>query len=224
GQKLLFFAGPDGIVYAFEALSQSASHEQVQSFKKVWQFDCDPAAPKEDIHDYLRNRDESPVNFMGMPVFYKNRIYITVGGDIWWGKREAWLKCIDASKTGDITESGEIWSHPLELHSVATPAISNGLVYVTDCGKNLHCIDAENGNTYWTHKLKQASWSSALVADKKVYVGSQGRDFWILEEGKGKNVLDSMIFDRPIHSTPVAANGVLYISTENRLYAIQQNK
>lgn len=224
GQKLLFFAGPDGIVYAFEALSQSASREQVQLFNKVWQFDCDPNAPKENIHDYLRNREESPVNFMGMPVFYKNRIYVTVGGDIWWGKREAWLKCIDASKTGDITESGEIWSHPLDLHSVATPAISNGLVYVTDCGKNLHCIDAENGNAYWTHKLKQSSWSSALVADKKVYVGSQGRDFWVFDEGKEKNVLGSAIFDRPIHSTPVAAHGILYISTENRLYAIEQKK
>ncbi len=224
GQKLLFFAGPDGIVYAFEALSQSVSREQVQLFKKVWQFDCDPAAPKENIHDYLRNHDESPVNFMGMPVFYKNRIYVTVGGDIWWGKREAWLKCIDASKSGDITEYGEIWSHPLERHSVATPAISNGLVYVTDCGKNLHCIDAENGNSYWTHQLKQDSWSSALVADEKVYVGSRGSDFWILDEGKEKNVLDSIKLDSPIHSTPVAANGVLYISTTNRLYAIEQTK
>lgn len=224
GQKLIFFAGPDGIVYAFEALSQSASREQVQPFKKVWQFDCDPTGPKENIHDYLRNRDESPVNFMGMPVFYKNRIYVTVGGDIWWGKRETWLKCIDASKSGDITESGEIWSQPLELHSVATPAISKGLIYVTDCGKNLHCMDAENGNPYWIHKLKQSSWSSAMVADNKVYVGSQGRDFWILDEGKKKNVLHTGIFKNPIHSTPVAAHGVLYISTERRLYAIQQKK
>ena len=161
---------------------------------------------------------------MGMPVFYKNRIYVTVGGDIWWGKRESWLKCIDASKTGDITKSGEIWSHPLESHSVATPAISNGLVYVTDCGKNLHCIDAENGNSYWRHKFKQDSWSSALVADKKVYVGSNGRDFWIFNDGKKKNVLDSINFDSPIHSTAVAAHGVLYISTENRLYSIEQKK
>ena len=209
-------------MYAFEALSQSASLEQIHAFKKVWQFDCDPSAPKENIHDYLRNRTESPVHFMGMPVFYKNRIYVTVGGDIWWGKRKAWLKCIDASKTGDITDTGEIWSHPLELHSVATPAIANGLVYVTDCGKNLRCIDAENGSTYWTHKLNQASWSSALVADKKVYVGSQGRDFWIFDEGKKKSVVDSVKFDSPIHSTPVAANGVVYISTETRLYAIKQ--
>lgn len=217
GQKLIFFPGPDGILYAFEALSQSVLPEEIHLFKKAWQLDCDPTAPKKNIHDYLKNREVSPSNFMGMPVFYKNRVYVTGGGDIWWGKKEAWLKCIDA-KTGT-----KMWSANLQEHTAATPAISNGLVYVTDCGKNLQCIDAENGNPYWTHKLKMDSWSSALVADDKIYVGSRGKDFWILNEGKKLNVLDSVILDSPINSTPVAANGVLYISTMNRLYAIKKN-
>ena len=224
GQKQLYFAGPDGIIYAFEALSQSASRDKVQSFAKIWQFDCDPKAPKDNIHNYKNNKTVGPSLFLGMPVFYKNRIYATVGGDIWWGKREVYLKCIDATKKGDITGAGEIWSHALEQHSGSTPAISNGLIYVTDCGKNLHCLDAENGNLYWIHKLKMDSWSSALVADKKVYVGSRAGDFWILEEGKKRNVLDSMMLDSPIHSTPVAANGTLYISTMNKLFAIKIRK
>lgn len=223
GHKLIFFPGPDGILYAFEALSQSASRQKVQSFKQVWKFDCGPDAPKENIHSYLKNRKESPVNFFGMPVFFNNRIYVTSGGDIWWGKEEAWLKCIDATKTGDITETGEIWTSALVKHSASTPAISNGLIYVTDCGKNLHCIDAENGNSYWTHKLWRDSWSSALVADQKVYVGSRGSDFRILQEGAELTVLDSVKMDSPIHSTPVAANGVLYISTMRKLYAIKQS-
>ncbi len=222
GQKQLFFAGPDGILYGFEALPQSAPRNEVVTLKKVWQFDCDPGAPKTEIHKYLRNREKSPSNFLGMPVFYKNRVYVTVGGDVWWGKQEVWLKCVDATKTGDITSSGQIWSAVLEKHSAATPAISNGLVYVTDCGKNLHCIDAETGKRYWSQKLKMDLWGSALVADKKVFVGSRGGDFWILEEGKKLNVLSSVALGSPIHSTPVAANGVLYISTMNRLYAISK--
>jgi outer membrane protein assembly factor BamB len=66
------------------------------------------------------------------------------------------------------------------------------------------------------------SWSSALVADSKIYVGSRGNDFWILKEGKSLSVLDTQNFDSPIHSTPVAANGTLYISTMNKLYAIRK--
>ena len=220
GQKQLFFAGPDGVLYAFQALSQSVPQGEVQLFKKIWQFDCDPTAPKSNIHKFLNNRLEGPSVSYGMPVFYKNRIYLTVGGDIWWGKKKAWLKCIDATKKGDITGTGEIWSFTMDSHSGSTPAISDGLIYVTDCGKNLHCLDAEIGKPYWTHKLKMDSWSSALVADKKVYVGSRGKDFWILEASKTLKILESKSLDSPIHSTPVAANGVLYISTMNKLYAI----
>jgi outer membrane protein assembly factor BamB len=220
-KKLVFFAGPDGILYGFEALTRADPFAEVQSLKKVWQFDCDPTAPKENIHSYLRNQKVSPSNFLGMPVFYKNRIYVTVGGDIWWGKREVWLKCIDATKTGDITATGEIWSYPLEEHSASTPAISNGLIYVTDCNKNLHCNQAETGKSVWKHKLEQDSWSSVLVADGKIYVGSRGSDFWILKEGSELIVLDSVQLDSPIHGTPVAANGVLYIATMSKLYAIK---
>lgn len=222
GQKQIFFAGPDGILYAFEALSQATQRDQIQSFRKIWQFDCDPAAPKKNIHNYLNNRTEGPSLSNGMPVFYKNRIYLAGGGDIWWGKRKGWIKCIDATKKGDITTTGEFWSFPLDQPSVSTPAISSGLVYITDCAKNVHCIDAENGKSYWKHKLTMDSWSSALVADSKIYVGSRGNDFWILKEGKSLSVLDTQNFDSPIHSTPVAANGTLYISTMNKLYAIRK--
>jgi outer membrane protein assembly factor BamB len=221
GQKQVVFAGPDGILYGFEALSQTASREKIHSFKKVWQFDCDPKAPKDNIHKYLHNKNEGPVNFLGMPVFYENRIYVTVGGDIWWGKTKAWVKCVDATKKGDITGKGEIWSQDLEQHTASTPAISNGLVYVTDCGKNLHCLDAETGQPYWKHKLRMDSWSSALVADRKIYVGSRGGDFWILGEGKKLTLLDSIQLDNQIHSTPVVSKGVLYLSTLDKLYAIK---
>ena len=221
GRKLIFFAGPDGILYAFDAVAPSLPAGEVQTLKKVWHFDYDPSAPKENIHSYLRNQRTGPSNFLGMPVFYQNRVYLAGGGDIWWGKREAWLKCVDASKTGDISKTGEIWSYPLVLHTASTPAISKGLVYITDCGKNLHCVDAGNGKPQWIHKLKQDSWSSALVADGKVYVGSRGSDFWILREGRQLSVLDSIRLDSPVHSTPVAAHGVLYVSTLEKLYAVQ---
>ncbi len=222
GQKQVYFGGPDGILYAFEALLPNTSRDKIQSFKKIWQFDCDPSSPKENIFKYKNNKSEGPSSFMGMPVFYKDRIYVTVGGDIWWGKKKAWMKCVDATKKGDITAKGEIWSLELEQHTCSTPAISDGLVYVTDCGKNLVCADAETGKQEWIQKLKMDSWSSVLVADKKIFAGSRGGDFWILEEGRKVNVLDSVMLDSPIHSTPVAARGVLYVSTMNKLYAIRK--
>lgn len=220
GNRLLFFGGPDGVCYAFKALSAEPA-DAPRTFERVWRFDCDPSAPKEDIHQYLKNYNESPSVIMGMPVFYKSRVYVTVGGDIWWGKRLAWLKCIDASKTGEVTESALLWSYPLERHSTATPAIADGLVFVTDCGGKLHCVDAESGQPYWTHDMGKEMWGSALAADEKVYVGARNGSLAILAAAKEKKLIGTVQFDSEIAATPTVANGVLYVPTLTRLYAVK---
>jgi hypothetical protein len=63
-----------------------------------------------------------------------------------------------------------------------------------------------------------------MVADNKIFVGSRGSDFWILQEGKELKVLGSIRLDSPIHSTPTMANQTIFISTMNRLYAVQKNR
>jgi len=227
-QTLVFFCGGDGVCYAFDALSGTMARRTpaaavAKKLKNVWRFDCDPTAPKENVHEYLGNRSESPSNVKSMPVFHGNRVYVTVGGDIWWGKHQAWLKCIDATKTGDITDDGEVWSYPLERHCCSTPSIHDGLVFVADCGRLVHCVDAETGKPYWTHKTKGEIWGSTLVADGKVYIGTRRGDFWVLAASRNKKVISSIDLDSPMHSTPVAANGVLYVATMKKLYAVKKS-
>jgi len=124
GRKVIFFAGGNGIVYAFEALSKIPPPGEIATLKKIWQFDPDPAAPKENVHRYNQNRREGPSNIYSMPVFVDGRLYFSVGGDLFWGKNEAWLKCMNAEEKGymgDITSKAEVWSAPLDKHSVSTP-------------------------------------------------------------------------------------------------------
>src|SRR5207245_10942756 len=93
GWPLIFFAGGNGVIYAFEELSHpspglrqpsplaegrgqgegsalasanASAASGVRMLKKVWQFDFDPTAPKGDIHQYLSNRREGPSNVYGM--------------------------------------------------------------------------------------------------------------------------------------------------------------
>jgi outer membrane protein assembly factor BamB len=224
GRRLIFFCGGDGVVYAFEAINSAPPMGVVENLKRVWRFDCDPTAPKENVHDYIGNRQESPSNIKSMPVFYKDRLYVTGGGDIWWGKNQAWLKCIDAAKTGDVTDAAEIWSYPLEPHCCSTVSIYNGLVFVADCGHKIHCVDAETGKPYWTHDAEGEMWASTLVADGKVYVGTRRRDVWMLAADKDKRVLGSVKLDSAVVGSPVAANGVLYIATMKNLYAVEASE
>ncbi len=225
GQKRVFFCGGDGICYAFEAVDAKATEgKEVLDLHRVWRYDGDPNAPKENVHEYLRNRREGPSNVKSMPVFHKNRIYLTLGGDIWWGKEKAWLKCVDATLQGDITDEGTLWSFPLEKHSSSTPAIFQGLVFVADCGGNLYCLDAETGDLHWSHDLGRETWSSPLVADGKVYIGTRGGDFWVFQASPQKKLISSVDLGTQITSSPVAANGVLYVATLQRLYAIAKEE
>jgi outer membrane protein assembly factor BamB len=243
GRRLIFFGGGDGVCYAFDPLrpitsggspspqpgrllkdaAAAESAQPVESLRCAWRFDCDPTAPKENIHRYIRNRREGPSEIKSMPVFYHGRIYVTVGGDIWWGKQQAWLKCIDATGSGDITQTGLLWSYPLDRHCCSTPSIDKGLVYVADCGGKVHCVDAQSGRPYWVHDAGGEMWASTLVADGKVYIGTRRGEFWVLAAGKQKRVLSSIRLEDPIISSPVAANGTLYVGTMTRLYALQKS-
>jgi outer membrane protein assembly factor BamB len=245
GRLLVFFAAGNGIVYAFEALTNgvmeyegdgvmpttaqtlqrfnaSTLHPPV-SLRCVWQFDFDPAAPKTNVHRYNSNRREGPSNFYGMPVFQDNRLYVAGGGDIWWGKNEAWLKCLDATRTGDVTTNGLVWSYPLQKHVLSTPAVWHGLVFIADCGHTLHCVDARTGKPCWTHELEGEAWASPLVADGKVYLGTCSGAFYVFAAGREKTLLSTIELDSPVSSTATAANGALYLTTMNHIYAVRQS-
>jgi outer membrane protein assembly factor BamB len=222
-QTRVFLGGGDGVLYAFEALATNSipAGDPIASLQKVWQFDCDPTAPKQDVHRFNGNRRESPSNIKSIPVFHQNRLYVTVGGDLWWGKHQAWLKCIDASGSGDVTRNGEIWSYALDQHCMATPAVEAGLVYVGDCGRKIHCVDAQTGRSIWTHETKGEIWASPLVADGKVFFATKRGELFVFTASREKRLLHEAQMGSPISATPVAANGVLYIATMNRLFALQ---
>ena len=158
-----------------------------------------------------------------MPVFFEGRIYVAGGGDLFWGKNEAWLKCIDASKTGDITKTREIWAYRLGNHVLSTPAIKDGLLFIADCGRKVHCVNAKTGKPYWTHEITGEVWASPLVADGKIYLGTRSGQFWILAASKEKKVLSSFQLADPISATASAANGSLYVTTMTRLYRVESN-
>ena len=237
GRELIFFCGGNGVVYGFEPFSRGRRGNEAQfksgsaggqsrltpaaTLKKVFQFDFDPAAPKTEIHKYSTNRRESPSNIYGMPVFQRGQLFVAGGGDIWWGKNEAWLKCIDATKTGDITTNGLVWSYPLEKHVMTTASVSDGLVYIADCGRTMHCVDAKTGQRVWTHEIKGEVWASPYIADRKVYLGTRSGDFYVFAANREKRVLAELQLGNPISATTTAANGVLYVATMAELFAVK---
>jgi outer membrane protein assembly factor BamB len=153
-------------------------------------------------------------------VFVGGRLYMAGGGDLWWGKNQAWLKCIDATGRGDVTQTALGWSYTLEKHVMATPAVSGGLVFLADCGRTNHCVDAGTGKPWWTHDAGAEVWASPLVADGKVYFATRQGEVFVFAADKEKKLLSQIRLGDAISGTPIAANGTIYFTTMKNLYAV----
>ena len=224
-KKQIFFGGGDGLCYGFEALDPTLTTGG-HTLRTVWKFTCDTTARKVPggASSYPKAPD-SPTVIVAMPVFYKNRVYVAAGGDPWHGKRLGGLYCIDATKRGDITKSGRIWSYMGLGQSISTVSIKDGLVYIASYGGPIHCLDAETGKLQWRHDTGGQIYGSTMVADGKVYVGTGVRrrgDLWIFAAGKKKKVIRQIRLDAVVHSTPTIANGRLYVATGETLYAVDE--
>ena len=104
----------------------------------------------------------------------------------------------------------------------STVAIADGLVYAADFEGRLHCLDAESGQCYWVYRVGGPIWGSPLAADGKVYLGTGRQTFWVFKAGKELNILNKIRMHDALLTTPVAANGVLYVMTNRHLYAVAE--
>ena len=119
-------------------------------------------------------------------------------------------------------ERGLIWSYPLEKHVLSTPAVSDDLIFMADCGRTFHCVDTKSGTRLWTHDIKGEVWASPYLADGKVYLGTRSGSFYVFAASREKQVLTTLELGNPISATTTAANGVLYIATMSDLFAIAE--
>ena len=92
-------------------------------------------------------------------------------------------------------------------------------MFYADFSGFLHCLDAKTGKPYWTHDMLAAIWGSPMVIDGKVYLGDEDGDVVVLEAAKEKKLIAEMNMGSSVYSTPVPANGALFIMNRNQLFA-----
>lgn len=215
GKQLVFFGGGDGVCYAFGA--KPVVEDDIAWLKKYWWYDCNPPEYREVKYP----RAEGPSEINATPVFWKDRVYVAIGQDPEHGEGIGNLVCIDATAgPGDITQKGRIWEFRDINRSISTVSITpEGLLFIGDFSGFVYCLNADTGELYWTHDMKAHMWGSTMVADGKVYVGDEDGDFVVLTAAKDKKVLSETNLGAPVYSTPVVANGVIYVASNTHLYA-----
>ncbi len=219
-REQVVFGGGNGWAYGF-ALDPINGPDDYKILKEFWRYDAIPPNYRmKDGKPIKYPASDGPSEIIATPVIYKNRAYISIGQDPEHGEGIGNMSCIDISKNGDITQSGKIWTYNKISRTLSTPSIINDLVFVSDFSGNVHCLDANTGQPYWVHNSGSHIWGSTMVADGKLYIGNEDGDFYIMDAGKEKKIINKISFPAPVYSTPVAANGTLFIATPTHLYAI----
>jgi outer membrane protein assembly factor BamB len=191
----------DGWVRGYDALKGA----------KLWEFNTNPkgvASPK------------AANILIATPVIWGNRVYIANGHDPENGPAPGSLFAIDATQKGDITESGLVWRYAEIRRSVSGVAIQNGLLFAADLNGVVHCLDVGSGKVYWTHDTMAGIWASPMVIDGKLYLGNADGDVFVMEASKEKKQLFQTNLGSNVYSTFVPANGVLFITNRNTLFAL----
>ena len=211
GTAQIIFPGGDGWVYSFVP----------ETGKLLWKFDCNP---KESVWELGGSGTRN--NIISTPVIWDNKVYIGVGQDPEHGESIGHWYAIDATKRGDITESGKVWHKGNEdfNRTMSTAAIHDGLMYIADLSGFVYCWDANTGKEYWKYDAFAAIWGSPYYADGKVFIGDEDGDVAVLKAGKKMELLAEINMDNAVYTTPVAKNGVLYITNRTKLFAVALKK
>ncbi len=204
GVEQVIFAGGDGWLRGFNP----------KTGEEYWSFDCNP---KES--EWKQGRGDRN-NLIATPVVHENKVYVAVGQDPEHGEGVGHLWAVDATKRGDITESGKVWRYPFR-RTISTVAIHDGVLYAANFSGFFHAIDLKTAEQVWEYDTLAAVWGSPYVVDGKVLLGDEDGDMTVLKAGRTKEVLSEVNFGNTIYSTPVAANGTLFVMTRSHVYAIE---
>jgi len=148
--------------------------------------------------------------------------------------------------TNDANGDGKL-DFDEEFHrSIGTVVIKNDILFVADFSGICHCLNAQTGKVNWTYDMLAASWGSGLIVGDKIYIGNEDGDISVFnlsadpkkamkeikhQDGEVKlypinareidpDRWDVVNMGNAVYSTPIVANGVLFISNNDHIFAI----
>jgi len=239
GKPQIIFPGGDGWVRAFEP----------KSGELLWKFDCNPKdsfyvlGPKATRNDFIGTpvvHEDKLYIAVGQDPEHKKGV-----GHLWCIDitKKPMNKDKDLSPVKDNfdpkaaanKDSGLVWhfggvipgAKPGQIpyrfgRSMSTCAIHDGLLYTTDLNGRVFCLDAKTGAKHWEEDTMSDIWGSPYWVDGKIYLGNDNGDMYVFKHGKDKKILQKFEAGGTVRGSAVAANGTLFLMTENetKLYAI----
>jgi outer membrane protein assembly factor BamB len=136
------------------------------------------------------------------------------------------LAAVPAASKGTLTDKDARWIVRDVQAGYGSPVSDGERIYVADNGGILFAFDVKTGKQLWTEKLGTIQKSSPVLADGKLYVGTENGKFYIIRPHADKaEILDSdqlgtEDIPEPIIASPAVARGRVYVVTMAAMYAL----
>lgn len=200
GQRMLVAGNADGHVYAINA----------RTGQPIWSFKM------------------SKRGLNATPAIEGNLVYISHGEDNIDSPEFGRVQCIDATGTGDVTQTHGVWRVDGVKAGYTALLAKDGIVYVVADIGNMIAFDGKTGDQLWTQDLGTVGKGSPIWADGKIYATEVNGNVWILKPSREKcevvnhvrmTAKNGVGLDE-IYASPAIANGRLYIVTRDRTLCI----
>ncbi len=198
GTRALIVGGTDG---SFHAL-------KVTTGEKLWSIEISKRA------------------LLNSALFKDNVAYITHGEENMDTTEMGMVAAIDATKSGNLGADAYKWKTLGFLPSFASPVMDAERIYSVDNSAIVAGFDLKTGARLWEKSLGTLQKGSPVLADGKLYVGTENGRFYILKpSATGVEVLDEDWLGSPqepeaIVASPIVADGRIYVASMDALYAI----
>jgi outer membrane protein assembly factor BamB len=217
GRPQIIFPGGDGWIYAFDPATGSP----------LWKFNAatgaSGAATPGAAGGAAAGAPAARESLVARAAIDAEHVYVGVGRDPEQGPGAGRLWALRANGKGDVTSTAAVWSlggADAFSRTLSTVALQDGLVYAADLRGFLYSIESATGKVVWTHDLFAQVWGSPLVVDGRIYLGDEDGDMLVMRAGRKQEQLFEVNMGSAIYTTPAASDGVLYIATRSKLFAI----
>lgn len=136
------------------------------------------------------------------------------------------IVAVDATAKGEIKKEQIKWQTYGWQGGFSSPVIDGDRIYQIDNGANLAAFDVNTGKQLWLKNLGTIQKASPVLADGKLYVGTENGKFFILKPGpKGVEILDedqlgTEAQPESIIASVAVANGRIYVVSDSNVYCI----
>ncbi|MBM82450.1 MAG: serine/threonine protein kinase [Planctomycetaceae bacterium] len=149
-------------------------------------------------------------------VYNKDIVYAIGGGHT--------SLAVRAGGSGDVSKTHGIWRLNKGAN-VSSPIFYKKHLYWTRDGSTACCQEPATGDIVYEQRLPGAGrvWSSAVLADGKLYYTSQHKGTFVVAAKPEYELLAHNVFeedDSRTNASPIVSNGQIFLRTDRNLYCI----